>query len=229
MSCRKESAWTRKTADRLAISESLLQSVYTGCPLDLQSSQGKQMSSDTRSDAKKNAMLTRVLEDSDYLDALEPPYNDDVVQLIENISDIIQKIRFCGKTALSNTEALAVLRQEAPQLYKLYAKVLGPDVVNEAEVNRVPRELASGFLERTKWQAVKKLALKGELLDIAVSLQMISFFLLIFAYDVSHIKQFWIAGFASIVIVVFLVRLFKSFSFLKKHKELFARKLGGSY
>ena len=91
-------------------------------------------------------------------------------------------------------------------------------------VNRVPRELASGFLERTKWQAVKKLALKGELLDIAVSLQMISFFLLIFAYDVSHIKQFWIAGFASIVIVVFLVRLFKSFSFLKKYKESFAGK-----
>ena len=52
------------------------------------------MPSDTRSDAKKNAMLTRVLEDSDYLDALEPPYNDDVVQLIENISALIQKIRF---------------------------------------------------------------------------------------------------------------------------------------
>ena len=71
---------------------------------------------------------------------------------------------------------------------------------------------------------MKKLALKGELLDIAVSLQMISFFLLIFAYDVSRIKQFWIAGFASIVIVVFLVRLFKSFSFLKKYKESFAGK-----
>jgi len=229
MSCRKENEWTRKSADGLAISESLLKSAYSGHPLDLQFSQGEQVSSDKRPGVKKNAMITRILEDSDYLDALEPPYDDDVVQLIENISALIQEIRSCGKTTLSDTEALAVLKQEAPKLYKLYAKVLGPDVVNEAEVNRVPRELASGFLERTKWQAVKKLALKGELLDIAVSLQMISFFLLIFAYDVSHIKQFWIAGFASIVIVVFLVRLFKSFSFLKKHKELFARKLGGSY
>ena len=95
------------------------------------------MSSDTRPGAKKNAMITRILEDSDYLDALEPPYDDNVVQLIENISAFIQKIRFCGKTTLSDTEALAVLRQEAPQLYKLYAKVLGPDVVNEAEVNRL--------------------------------------------------------------------------------------------
>ena len=143
MSCRKENEWTRKSADGLAISESLLKSAYSGHPLDLQSSQGEQMSSDTRSDAKKNAMLTRILEDSDYLDALEPPYDDNVVQLIENISAFIQKIRFCGKTTLSDTEALAVLKQEAPQLYKLYAKVLGPDVVNEAEVNRVPRELAS--------------------------------------------------------------------------------------
>lgn len=115
------------------------------------------MSSDTRPGAKKNATITRILEDSDYLDNLEPPYDDDVVQLIENISALIQEIRSCGKTKLSNIEALAVLRQEAPQLYKLYAKVLGPDVVNEAEVNRVPRELASDFLERTKWQAVKKL------------------------------------------------------------------------
>lgn len=224
MSCRKESAWTRKTADRLAISESLLQSVYTGCPLDLQSSQGKQMSSDTRSDAKKNAMLTRVLEDSDYLDALEPPYNDDVVQLIENISDIIQKIRFCGKTALSNTEALAVLRQEAPQLYKLYAKVLGPDVVNEAEVNRVPRELASGFLERTKWQ----LMVKVERSEIWLNLIFLIVFLLLFVYDV-YVKAFWLAGPVGIIVVILLVRLFKVFNSFKKHKELFARKLGGSY
>ena len=224
MSCRKESAWTRKTADRLAISESLLQSVYTGCPLDLQSSQGKQMSSDTRSDAKKNAMLTRVLEDSDYLDALEPPYNDDVVQLIENISDIIQKIRFCGKTALSNTEALAVLRQAAPQLYKLYAKVLGPDVVNEAEVNRVPRELASGFLERTKWQ----LMVKVERSEIWLNLIFLIVFLLLSVYD-AYVKVFWLAGLNGIIVVILLVRLFKSFNSFKKHKELFARKLGGSY
>lgn len=224
MSCRKESAWTRKTADRLAISELLLQSAYSGYPLDLQSSQGEQMPSDARPDAKKNAMLTRVLEDSDYLDALEPPYNDDVVQLIENISDIIQKIRFCGKTALSNTEALAVLRQEAPQLYKLYAKVLGPDVVNEAEVNRVPRELASGFLERTKWQ----LMVKVERSEIWLNLIFLIVFLLLFVYDV-YVKAFWLAGLNSIIVVILLIRLFRSFSSFKKHKELFARKLGGSY
>lgn len=224
MSCRKESAWTRKTADRLAISESLLRSAYSGHPLDLQSNQGKQMSSDTRSDAKKNAMLTRILEDSDYLDALEPPYNDDVVQLIENISDIIQKIRFCGKTALSNTEALAVLRQEAPQLYKLYAKVLGPDVVNEAEVNRVPRELASGFLERTKWQ----LMVKVERSEIWLNLIFLIVFLLLSVYD-AYVKVFWLAGLNGIIVVILLVRLFKSFNSFKKHKELFARKLGGSY
>lgn len=182
------------------------------------------MSSDTRSDAKKNAMLTRVLEDSDYLDALEPPYNDDVVQLIENISDIIQKIRFCGKTALSNTEALAVLRQEAPQLYKLYAKVLGPDVVNEAEVNRVPRELASGFLERTKWQ----LMVKVERSEIWLNLIFLIVFLLLFVYD-AYVKVFWLAGLNGIIVVILLVRLFKSFNSFKKHKELFARKLGGSY
>ena len=70
MSCRKENEWTRKNADGLAISESLLKSAYSGHPFDLQSSQGEQMSSDTRSDAKKNAMLTRILEDSDYLDGL---------------------------------------------------------------------------------------------------------------------------------------------------------------
>lgn len=224
MSCRKESAWTRKTADRLAISELLLQSAYSGYPLDLQSSQGEQMSSDTRSDAKKNAMLTRVLEDSDYLDALEPPYDDDVIQLIENISALIQKIRFCGKTALSNTEALAVLRQEAPQLYKLYAKVLGPDVVNEAEVNRVPRELASGFLERTKWQ----LMVKVERSEIWLNLIFLIVFLLLFVYDV-YVKAFWLAGLNSIIVVILLIRLFRSFSSFKKHKELFARKLGGSY
>lgn len=219
MSCRKESVWTRKTADRLAISESLLQSAYSGHPLDLQSNQGKQMSSDTRSDAKKNAMLTRILEDSDYLDALEPPYNDDVVQLIENISDIIQKIRFCGKTALSNTEALAVLRQEAPQLYKLYVKVLGPDVVNEAEVNRVPRELASGFLERTKWQ----LMVKVERSEIWLNLIFLIVFLLLFVYDV-YVKAFWLAGPIGIIVVILLVRLFKSFSFLKKYKGSFSGK-----
>ena len=217
MSCRKESAWTRKTADRLAISELLLQSAYSGHPLDLQSSQGKQMSSDTRSDAKKNAMLTRVLKDSDYLDSLEPPYNDDVVQLIENISAFIQEIRFCGKTALSNTEALAVLKQEAPKLYKLYAKVLGPDVVNEAEVNRVPRELASGFLERAKWQLVEEPLVKLARREIWLNLIAFIVFLLLFVYSV-YLKVFWLAGLNGIIIVVSLVQLFSSFSFLKKYK-----------
>ena len=228
MSCRKESAWTRKTADRLAISELLLQSAYSGHPLDLQSNQGKQMSSDTRSDAKKNAMLTRILEDSDYLDSLEPPYNDDVVQLIENISDLIQKIRFCGKTALSNTEALAVLRQEAPQLYKLYAKVLGPDVVNEAEVNRVPRELASGFLDRVKWELVEEATMRFERGNIWLSFIALIVFLLLSVYD-AYVKVFWLAGLNGIIVVILLVRLFKFFNSFKKHKELFARKLGGSY
>ena len=223
MSCRKENEWTRKSTDGLAISESLLQSAYSGHPLDLQSSWGKQMSSDKRPDAKKNAMVTRILEDSDYLDALEPPYNDDVVQLIENISAFIQKIRFCGKTTLSDTEALAVLRQEAPQLYKLYAKVLGPDVVNEAEVNRVPRELASGFLERTKWQ----LMVKVERSEIWLNLIFLIVFLLLFVYDV-YVKAFWLAGPIGIIVVILLVRLFKVFNSFKKHKELFARKLGGS-
>lgn len=224
MSCRKENEWTRKSTDGLAISESLLQSAYSGHPLDLQSSWGKQMSSDKRPDAKKNAMVTRILEDSDYLDALEPPYDDNVVQLIENISAFIQKIRFCGKTALSDTEALAVLKQEAPQLYKLYAKVLGPDVVNEAEVNRVPRELASGFLERTKWQ----LMVKVERSEIWLNLIFLIVFLLLFVYDV-YVKAFWLAGLNGIIVVILLVRLFKSFNSFKKHKELFARKLGGSY
>ena len=217
MSCRKENEWTRKTADRLAISELLLQSAYSGHPLNLQSSQGEQMSSDTRSDVKKNAMFTRILEDSDYLDALEPPYNDDVVQLIENISDIIQKIRFCGKTALSNTEALAVLRQEAPKLYKLYAKVLGPDVVNEAEVNRVPHELASGFLERAKWQLVEEPLVKLARREIWLNLIAFIVFLLLFVYSV-YLKVFWLAGLNGIIVVVSLVQLFSSFSFLKKHK-----------
>lgn len=224
MSCRKENEWTRKSTDGLAISESLLQSAYSGHPLDLQSSWGKQMSSDKRPDAKKNAMVTRILEDSDYLDTLEPPYDDNVVQLIENISAFIQKIRFCGKTTLSDTEALAVLRQEAPQLYKLYAKVLGPDVVNEAEVNRVPRELASGFLERTKWQ----LMVKVERSEIWLNLIFLIVFLLLFVYDV-YVKAFWLAGPIGIIVVILLVRLFRSFSSFKKHKELFARKLGGSY
>lgn len=224
MSCRKENEWTRKSTDGLAISESLLKSAYSGHPLDLQSSQGEQMSSDTRPGAKKNAMITRILEDSDYLDALEPPYDDNVVQLIENISAFIQKIRFCGKTTLSDTEALAVLRQEAPQLYKLYAKVLGPDVVNEAEVNRVPRELASGFLERTKWQ----LMVKVERSEIWLNLIFLIVFLLLFVYDV-YVKAFWLAGPIGIIVVILLVRLFRSFSSFKKHKELFARKLGGSY
>ena len=223
MSCRKENEWTRKSTDGLAISESLLKSAYSGHPLDLQSSQGEQMSSDTRPGAKKNAMITRILEDSDYLDALEPPYDDNVVQLIENISAFIQKIRFCGKTTLSDTEALAVLRQEAPQLYKLYAKVLGPDVVNEAEVNRVPRELASGFLERTKWQ----LMVKVERSEIWLNLIFLIVFLLLFVYDV-YVKAFWLAGPIGIIVVILLVRLFRSFSSFKKHKELFARKLGGS-
>ena len=217
MSCRKESAWTRKTADRLAISELLLQSAYSEHPLDLQSNQGKRMSSDTRSDAKKNAMLTRVLEDSDYLDALEPPYNEDVVQLIENISALIQKIRFFGKTALSNTEALAVLRQEAPQLYKLYAKVLGPDVVNEAEVNRVPRELASVFLERAKWQLVEEPLVKLARREIWLNLIAFIVFLLLFVYSV-YLKVCWLAALKGIIIMVPLVQLFSSFSFLKKHK-----------
>jgi hypothetical protein len=186
------------------------------------------MSSDTRSDAKKNAMLTRILEDSDYLDALEPPYDDNVVQLIENISAFIQKIRFCGKTTLSDTEALAVLKQEAPQLYKLYAKVLGPDVVNEAEVNRVPRELASGFLERTKWQLAEEVIVKVERREIWFNLIALIVFLLLFVYDV-YVKAFWLAGPVGIIVVILLVRLFRSFSSFKKHKELFARKLGGSY
>lgn len=228
MSCRKENEWTRKSADGLAISESLLQSAYSGHPLDLQSSQGKQMSSDTRPGAKKNAMITRILEDSDYLDALEPPYDDNVVQLIENISAFIQKIRFCGKTTLSDTEALAVLRQEAPQLYKLYAKVLGPDVVNEAEVNRVPRELASGFLERTKWQLAEEVIVKVERREIWFNLIALIVFLLLFVYDV-YVKAFWLAGPVGIIVVILLVRLFKVFNSFKKHKELFARKLGGSY
>lgn len=224
MSCRKENEWTRKSTDGLAISESLLKSAYSEHPLDLQFSQGEQMSSDTRPGAKKNAMITRILEDSDYLDALEPPYDDNVVQLIENISAFIQKIRFCGKTTLSDTEALAVLRQEAPQLYKLYAKVLGPDVVNEAEVNRVPRELASGFLERTKWQ----LMVKVERSEIWLNLIFLIVFLLLFVYDV-YVKEFWLAGPVGIIVVILLVRLFKVFNSFKKHKELFARKLGGSY
>lgn len=228
MSCRKENEWTRKNADGLAISESLLQSAYSGYPLDLQSSQGKQMSSDKRPDAKKNAMITRILEDSDYLDTLEPPYDDNVVQLIENISGFIQKIRFCGKTTLSDTEALAVLRQEAPQLYKLYAKVLGPDVVNEAEVNRVPRELASGFLERTKWQLAEEVIVKVERREIWLNLIGSIAFLLVSVYD-AYVKVFWLAGLNGIIVVILLVRLFKTFNSFKKHKELFARKLGGSY
>lgn len=219
MSCRKENEWTRKSADGLAISESLLQSAYSGHPLDLQSSWGKQMSSDKRPDAKKNATITRILEDSDYLDNLEPPYDDDVVQLIENISALIQEIRSCGKTKLSNIEALAVLRQEAPQLYRLYAKVLGPDVVNEAEVNRVPRELASGFLERTKWQ----LMVKVERSEIWLNLIFLIVFLLLFVYDV-YVKAFWLAGPIGIIVVILLVRLFKSFSFLKKYKGSFSGK-----
>lgn len=186
------------------------------------------MSSDTRPGAKKNAMITRILEDSDYLDALEPPYDDNVVQLIENISAFIQKIRFCGKTALSDTEALAVLKQEAPQLYKLYAKVLGPDVVNEAEVNRVPRELASGFLDRAKWQLAEELIVKFERREIWLNLIAFIVFLLLFVYDV-YVKVFWSAGPIGIIVMILLVRLFRSFSSFKKHKELFARKLGGSY
>ena len=174
------------------------------------------MSSDTRPGAKKNAMITRILEDSDYLDALEPPYDDNVVQLIENISAFIQKIRFCGKTTLSDTEALAVLRQEAPQLYKLYAKVLGPDVVNEAEVNRVPRELA------------EEVTMRFERGNIWLNLIALIVFLLLFVYD-AYVKVFWLAGLNGIIVVILLVRLFKSFNSFKKHKELFARKLGGSY
>lgn len=223
MSCRKENEWTRKSTDGLVISESLLQSAYSGYPLDLQSSQGKQMSSDTRPDAKKNTMITRILEDSDYLDALGPPYDDNVVQLIENISAFIQKIRFCGKTTLSDTEALAVLRQEAPQLYKLYAKVLGPDVVNEAEVNRVPRELASGFLERTKWQLAEEVTVRFERRNIWLNLIALIVFLLLFVYDV-YVKVFWLAGPIGIIVVISLVRLLKSFSFLKKYKGSFAGK-----
>lgn len=223
MSCRKENEWTRKNADGLAISESLLQSAYSGYPLDLQSSQGKQMSSDKRPDAKKNAMITRVLEDSDYLDTLEPPYDDNGVQLIENISGFIQKIRFCGKTTLSDTEALAVLRQEAPQLYKLYAKVLGPDVVNEAEVNRVPRELASGFLDRVKWQPMEELIVKVERREIWLNLIGSIAFLLLSVYD-AYVKVFWLAGPIGIIVVILLVRLFKSFSFLKKYKGSFSGK-----
>lgn len=228
MSCRKENEWTTKSADGLVISESLLQSAYSGHPLDLQSSWGKQMSSDKRPDAKKNATITRILEDSDYLDNLEPPYDDDVVQLIENISALIQEIRSCGKTKLSNIEALAVLRQEAPQLYRLYAKVLGPDVVNEAEVNRVPRELASGFLDRVKWQLAEEVIVKVERREIWLNLIALIVFLLLFVYD-AYVKVFWLAGLNGIIVVILLVRLFKIFNYFKKHKELFARELGGSY
>ena len=89
-----------ESTDGLAISESLLKSAYSGHPLDLQSSQGEQMSSDTRPGAKKNAMITRILEDSDYLDTLEPPYDDNVVQLIENISAFIQKDSFFAERLL---------------------------------------------------------------------------------------------------------------------------------
>ena len=223
MSCRKENEWTRKSADGLAISESLLKSAHSGHPLDLQSSQGKQMSSDTRPGAKKNAMITRILEDSDYLDNLEPPYDDDVVQLIENISALIQEIRSCGKTKLSNIEALAVLRQEAPQLYRLYAKVLGPDVVNEAEVNRVPRELASGFLDRVKWQLAEEVIVKVERREIWLNLIALIVFLLLFVYD-AYVKVFWLAGLNGIIVVILLVRLFKIFNSFKKHKESFAGK-----
>lgn len=223
MSCHKENEWTRKSTDGLAISESLLKSAHSGYPLDLQSSQGKQMSSDKRPGAKKNAMITRVLEDSDYLDTLEPPYDDNVVQLIENISAFIQKIRFCGKTTLSDTEALAVLRQEAPQLYKLYAKVLGPDVVNEAEVNRVPRELASGFLDRVKWQLAEELIVKVERREIWLNLIGSIAFLLLSVYD-AYVKVFWLAGLNGIIVVILLVRLFKTFNSFKKHKESFAGK-----
>lgn len=223
MSCRKENEWTRKSADGLAISESLLQSAYSGHPLDLQSSWGKQMSSDKRPDAKKNATITRILEDSDYLDNLEPPYDDDVVQLIENISALIQEIRSCGKTKLSNIEALAVLRQEAPQLYRLYAKVLGPDVVNEAEVNRVPRELASGFLDRVKWQLAEEVIVKVERREIWLNLIALIVFLLLFVYD-AYVKVFWLAGLNGIIVVILLVRLFKIFNSFKKHKESFAGK-----
>ena len=185
------------------------------------------MSSDTRPDAKKNAMVTRILEDSDYLDTLKPPYDDDIVQLIENISDIIQEIRFYGKTTLSDTEALAVLKQEAPKLYKLYAKVLGPDVVNEAEVNRVPRELASEFLDRVKWQPMEELIVKVERREIWLNLIGSIAFLLLSVYD-AYVKVFWLAGLNGITVVILLVRLFKVFNSFKKHKELFARKLGGS-
>ena len=129
---------------------------------------------------------------------------------------------------MSNIEALAVLRQEAPQLYKLYAKVLGPDVVNEAEVNRVPRELASGFLDRVKWQLAEEVTVRFERRNIWLNLIALIVFLLLFVYD-AYVKVFWLAGLNGIIVVILLVRLFKIFNSFKKHKELFARKLGGSY
>ena len=98
-------------------------------------------------------------------------------------------------------------------------KVLGPDVVNEAEVNRVPRELASGFLERTKWQ----LMVKVERSEIWLNLIFLIVFLLLFVYDV-YVKAFWLAGPIGIIVVILLVRLFKSFSFLKKYKGSFSGK-----
>lgn len=53
-------------------------------------------------------------------------------------------------------------------------------------------------------------------------------FLLLSVYD-AYVKVFWLAGLNGIIVVILLVRLFKFFNSFKKHKELFARKLGGSY
>lgn len=70
--------------------------------------------------------------------------------------------------------------------------------------------------------------MKVERREIWFNLIALIVFLLLFAYDV-YVKVFWLAGPVGIIVVISLVRLFKSFNSFKKHKELFARKLGGSY
>ena len=69
---------------------------------------------------------------------------------------------------------------------------------------------------------------KVERSEIWLNLIFLIVFLLLFVYDV-YVKAFWLAGLNGIIVVILLVRLFKSFNSFKKHKELFARKLGGSY
>ena len=98
----------------------------------------------------------------------------------------------------------------------------------EEPVNRVPRELASGFLDRVKWQLAEEVIVKVERREIWLNFIALIVFLLLFVYD-AYVKVFWLAGLNGIIVVILLVRLFKIFNSFKKHKELFARKLGGSY